>query len=736
MKKIKSLISCLLLFSMLASMFVAANAAESSTKSGERTGITIDNVKTDGVTHPEGYYWSGKQLEEFPVTYEAWIYIPYEFYNEEGNVILGNIPHSYAVSTNYWFSFEIKWKGEPKLMFGDGDTVVEVVLWESSRIPADRWTHLAIVHDINNSSVKCYVNGQFTQTKKFGVADFKPDEKILDNPIALAGDGFSANQRAFAGSIGDVAVYSDMRTTTEIVNDYRKGPDVNDENLMLYYKLSEDKNGKDIEDLSGNGYDMKYYSMFITEDEMEDIRDKDDKEYAYSIAFLPDIQFITDRYPNKLAPIFDYVINNKDKKNIKYMVGLGDLTDRNTSQEWSRVKEQFDRLNGVLPYSLVRGNHDGANFLDTLFGKTTSEYYKHVAANGGFYKESSVTNTYLLFEENNTKYMILNLDFGIGENVLNWADNVISEHPEHRVMIVTHAYLNSNGAHLTKGDWATPSGSNASYADPDQMWEKHFKKHANIDMIVCGHMPSDQIIVTPAVGDNGNTVYQILIDGQAADTTDFAGLGLVGLMYVTEDGRFAKIEYYSTAYEKYYYGGHTDISLDFDAVASCNVNISGKATLSGRDITSEEFAFLLCAANSEFVVESDITPVRAVNGADGTFAFENVTFNKAGRYYFVISVDATAETENITFDESVYYVIVDVSDDGKGGLTASKPAITKKGSTEAVDTVEFSNVYTAPADTNDPEKDDKPWIWIAIVVICVLCAVIVSLVYALKKKRV
>ena len=94
------------------------------------------------------------------------------------------------------------------------------------------------------------------------------------------------------------------------------------------------------------------------------------------------------------------------------------------------------------------------------------------------------------------------------------------------------------------------------------------------------------------------------------------------------------------------------------------------------------------------------------------------------------------ERHNLTFDESVYYVIVDVSDDGKGGLTASKPTITKKGSTEAVDTVEFSNVYTAPADTNDPEKDDKPWIWIAIVVICVLCAVIVFLVYALKKKRV
>ncbi len=723
MKMVKRIVCALLLVSMLTSIFFAVSAAESDSKKEERTGITIDKVTTNGVTHPEGYYWSGKKPEALPITYEAWVYIPKSLYDEERNVILGNIPHSYAVGTDYWFSFEIKWKGEPKLMFGDGKRIVEVVLWESTRIPADQWTHIAIVHDVANNSVIAYMNGRYTQKKSFAVSDFKPSQKILENPLFLGADGFSGALRTFDGILGDVAVYTDMRTVAEIKRDYAKGPDVNDKNLLLYYQLSADKNGKDIEDLSKNGYDMKYYRMMLDEVEMEEIRQKDEKEYAYSIAFLPDIQFITDKYPKKLAPIFDYIIDNKTSKNIKYVVGLGDMTDRNTQTEWNRVKEQFARLDGVLPYSLVRGNHDGVNYLDNIFGQKTSAYYKHVEENGGFYNKASVANTYLLFEENNTKYMIVNLDFGAGTNVLDWADKVIAEHPNHRVMIVTHAYLNSTGDVINSDDWVTPV-----QVYPDEMWKNHFRKHANIDMIVCGHMPSDQILCTPVIGDNGNTVYQLLIDGQAADKdANFNGLGLVGLMYFTEDGRFAKIEYYSTAYNRYYYEGHTDIHLDLDAVASDSIDISGKVSLEGKELAAGDFTFLLISTNGEFDVTPGATPIKVKNAADGSFIFKDVTFYKAGTYHFVLSADSEG-AKDVAIDENVYHVTVKVNKNSKGELTVSETLITKKGSTEAVDTVAFANVY------NEPEVDITLIICIGACAAAVVAAV-VAVVLISKKKR-
>ncbi|MBP3333679.1 MAG: hypothetical protein J6M35_06490, partial [Clostridia bacterium] len=365
MRLFKGLICCLLIFSMLSSVLLAVSAADIGTKAGERTGIEVDRIVTDGVTHPEGYYRSDKKLEEIPVTYEAWVYMPSSVsYETNGNRILSNIPHIYAVGTDNWFSFELKNGCEPKLMFGyNNKSVAEVVFWEGGRVPKDKWTHLVLVHDQVNSKVSCYLNGELKETKNF---TFVPDETTIDNHFFLAGDGYSANAKAFQGKLGDVSVYSDVRNASEVKSDYQNGASVSDKALLLYYQISADKQEKDIEDISGNGYDMNYYRMLLTEGEMDDIREQDSKEYAYSIAFIPDTQYITARYPDKLAPIFDYIIDNKSSKNIKYVVGLGDMTDANADAEWTMVKKQYDRFNGVLPYALIRGNHDGRG-TDTKF---------------------------------------------------------------------------------------------------------------------------------------------------------------------------------------------------------------------------------------------------------------------------------------------------------------------------------------------------------------------------------
>ena len=699
MKTVKRIICALLLVSMLASMFFAVSAAESDSKKEERTGITIERIKTKGVTHAEGYYISDKKLEEIPVTYEAWVYMSSsQTYPQEGNVILANTPHIYAAGTDNFFSFELKNGCEPKLMFGyNNKKVTEVVFWEKGRVPKDQWVHLVLVHDQARKTVSCYHNGEFKETKTF---DFKPDKTTIDNLLFLAGDGYSANRRAFTGTLGDVAVYSDVRSAAEVKSDYKDGANVKDDDLLLYYQLSAEMDGKDAPDLSGNGYNMNYNRMMLTETQMDQIRSQDENEYAYSIAFIPDTQYMVSKFPKRFEPIYDYILENKDKKNIKYVIGLGDMTDANSTKEWNMVKEQIDRLSGVLPYTLVRGNHDGRGGdtkFDSIFAQKNSYYYKQIQANGGSYKENSVKNTYVLFEVNDTKYMILNLDYGIDENVLKWADKVISEHPEHRVMIVTHAWLNINAEPYTVSDWGSPSSEVPGSINPDQMWAKHFKKHANIDMIICGHTNSDQVLVTPVIGDKGNTVYQILMDGQYADISTFNGLGLVGLMYFTADGRFAKVEYYSTAYNRYYYEGHTDIHLDLDAVASDSIDVSGKVSLEGKELAAGDFGFLLISTNGEFDITPGATPIKVKNAADGSFVFKDVTFYKAGTYHFVLSADAENSIDSVTLDESVYYVTVKVNKNSKGELTVSETLITKKGSTEAVDAVVFANVYNAPA---------------------------------------
>lgn len=132
---------------------------------------------------------------------------------------------------------------------------------------------------------------------------------------------------------------------------------------------------------------------------------------------------------------------------------------------------------------------------------------------------------------------------------------------------------------------------------------------------------------------------------------------------------------------------------------SANVTVSGNKELSGRDLAEGEFKFLMYAANSEFVIPEGATAMVALNKEGGTFSFDALSFTAVGTYYFVISEDSTVEADRVSFDSSVYYVTIEVTDDENGNLVASDPVIVKKGSTDAVKAIEFTNVYVPkPAD--------------------------------------
>lgn len=124
------------------------------------------------------------------------------------------------------------------------------------------------------------------------------------------------------------------------------------------------------------------------------------------------------------------------------------------------------------------------------------------------------------------------------------------------------------------------------------------------------------------------------------------------------------------------------------------VTISGVKVLNGRTLTEGEFAFLMYPANSEFAIDANAQPIKAVNKADGTFTFDAQTFSEAKTYYFVISEDDTVNADRITFDKSVYHVSIEVIDSGNGKLVASNPVIVKNGSSEIAEAIRFENTYT------------------------------------------
>ncbi len=557
MKRVISAILCLITVLSLLSLSVSS--------ADTKNGITLERMKSNGVDHPVGYYNTEKRYEKMPITFEAWVYIPKSVYSARGGVILGNYQ---SFSKDDFVNFEIHTNGVPRLLFCDPSGTMHDFKFSRAPVPADKWTHVTIVYGTgtDNKQISCYINGQLKQ--KTAVQEwYAAPIEALDNMICLAGDYRALNEQGFRGTLGDVWVYSDVRTNEEIRSDYQNGPDLNDSELMMFYELSKAQSKSDVPDASGNGYDMTYSRYFLTEEEMKAIRDEDEYEYEYAIAFLPDIQYMTQSYPGSLKIMIDYLVNNGKTKNIQYIIGLGDITNSNSEKEWSTILRQTNRLNGYIPYALTPGNHDGINSgskeaLDKAYAKKTGYYYQLVDLNGGFFDKDSVRNTYHTFTVGEVDYLVIVLDFGATDDILAWASELLDSHPEHRAIITTHGYLNADGTTLDSNDYASPDEYVSTLNSGEDIWEKLVSKHENIAMIVSGHMHHDTIVVTPREGDAGNTVYQILMDPQTSCKM-LGGLGAIGMMYFTADGKHAKVEYYSTVFEKYFCESNKTIKLTF-----------------------------------------------------------------------------------------------------------------------------------------------------------------------------
>ena len=303
-------------------------------------------------------------------------------------------------------------------------------------------------------------------------------------------------------------------------------------------------------------------------------------DYAFSLAIVGDTQTMCyngAKGSSAMPAMYQWIVDNVESKNIQYVIGLGDITEKGEDwghknndteaetlvgdAEWAYAKEAISKMNGVVPYTLVRGSgHDGLKRFNDWF----SDYTPYTQNIAGYMTEGNIGNVYHTFEANGTKYLLLCLDFGTKDPALAWASEIIEAHSDHKVIVTTHAYMEKDGSLLETGEAYCPS---QSYYDPanndgDDLWEKLIRKHENIFLVLCGHMTCDSVVVTQVQGDAGNTVTQMLIDPQGIDKDIPGGFGMVAMLYFKENGTDVAVEYYSTARDKY----RTLIELDLNHV--------------------------------------------------------------------------------------------------------------------------------------------------------------------------
>ena len=379
--------------------------------------------------------------------------------------------------------------------------------------------------------------------------------ELTPYPFSLGGDNRTDNSWWFRdGSIYSVNLFSAYRSQAQILEDINR-IDRNDPTLMLSYNFeeSEEDQGPYHNNLSPYFYDGTFL---------------DPSEYDYTFACVGDTQTMVKLYPDQFPLIYDFILDHVSDMKIERVIGLGDITDDNTDEQWTLAQEQIFRMDGVVPYTVIRGNHDhyarteeAVATKELMFGNYFDNETYRRQIDGSY--DGGVENTYKRFTVGQIPYLILCLDYGVDADVLDWAASVVEQYPNDNVIISTHAFLFHDGTTLDENDLVPPT-SEGFPMNCDETWDRFVSQYENIVLVLCGHDPCNEIVVSKMTGVHGNTVTCFLIDPQYTDYYDRPS-GQVALLHFKDGGRTIMVENYSTVEGKFY---KTDNQLTIE-----NVNV-------------------------------------------------------------------------------------------------------------------------------------------------------------------
>jgi len=486
---------------------------------------------------------------EVPVsTFEAWVRLETDYVDGKSAGRLLSTGDNYPP----YSKLNIIANGRPQLTAYDGSSTSSVTF--DVDIRSDEFVHLAITADIENGLYSCYIDGVLVDTVESSMVI-----PVSARPYLISGDYFYNNTPVnFEGDLAGVSMYSDVRTAEEILADMYGETDLTDEALLGKWSMADDNEG--LVNQNGNGNDLHPF----WDTEADCTVDESYGDYS-TFVFIPDTQnFTQSQGDTGLNSISNWVLNNKEKENIVGVIGLGDITNKNTVEQWADAKTSFDKLKGEVPYMFVQGNHDiGSATTDaegnTVYRNTTNlntyfplDDWKPYLT--GYYEEGKIDNIYTLTEDNKgIKYMLLGLEFQPRDEVLAWANEVVAAHPDYNVIVSTHGYQSydyytKEQYYISSNSYTSILGSNANTGD--DIWEKFVSKHANITTVVCGHVYHEDIHVTTKTGVNGNTVTEIIANAQTTDVL-MRMSGTIMIVRVSEDGTKANVNYYSPYHDHY-----------------------------------------------------------------------------------------------------------------------------------------------------------------------------------------
>ncbi len=252
------------------------------------------------------------------------------------------------------------------------------------------------------------------------------------------------------------------------------------------------------------------------------------KIHQARIVLLPDTQTYAEKYPQVLDAQIQWIANNA--KEIDFVLQQGDLTQNNNDKEWKIIQSAFTKLNSKVPYVLAAGNHDmgsaDGKFADVRNSTLYNKYFpinamEKLPGFGGVAEAGILDNAFYTFKTGKINWLVLTLEFGPRNSILDWANDVIAKYPDYTVILNTHSYMYSDSTRQGPGDSWRPQAygvgkdtGSASVNDGEDIWYKLVKKHPNTRFVFSGHVLNTGVGTLVSFNEAGNPVYQMLANFQ------------------------------------------------------------------------------------------------------------------------------------------------------------------------------------------------------------------------------
>ncbi|NWN87521.1 MAG: lamin tail domain-containing protein [Micrococcaceae bacterium] len=269
--------------------------------------------------------------------------------------------------------------------------------------------------------------------------------------------------------------------------------------------------------------------------------DVDRSEYDFTLAWESDTQYYNEDYPHHQTAIHDYLLAEREQKNIQFLFHTGDVIDEmDKDDQWENADPEYAKLDEAgLPYSVLAGNHDVVlnsevdySLFNQYFG---ADRYADNPWYAGTYEDNR--GSYHLFSAGGIDFIVIAMGWDPGDAEIEWMNETLAAHPDRVGVVNLHEFM------LTTGGLGPV---------PQRIMDEVVATNPNVSMVMSGHY-HDAYTRTDDFDDNGDgeadrTVTSMLFDYQGLPE---GGQGFLRMLHFDNVGEQMMVRTYSPSLEQY-----------------------------------------------------------------------------------------------------------------------------------------------------------------------------------------